>query len=675
MMRSVAVAALLLAVAVAAASDKKPFVDDVLNALDPSVDPCDNFYRYACGGWIEANPLPADKARMTRSFTKIADRNAELTREALEDPERSELGNNFYESCMDMDAIEAFGVKGVKKLFELSDAVKDNATFINAVGQLHALGVSSALFTSIVGLDWKQPDHYISMVYQGGLALPDRSYYLDSSEEMRSIREMYIAHMTSMFVLVGEDRRAAADLAADVLAVEKRLAAAGKPRDQLTDPFILYNKLNVDGLQELCPPFPWSEYYAAIGRPDVTEVNVATPDFFANIANFIAPRSVNELRAYLRWHILHRTVSLLPADFLEEDFSFFGRVLYGLEEMQPRWRDCVDHADEALGDLTGALYVEDAFGSLERVAAQGMVLSIEKSMNRDLLSLDWLRTPAETTLTGALDKMEKLTNLIGYPDDPDSYSDVPVAANTFFQNSLLAWKHNFQKEAARLETPKDPKLWLMRANEVNAYYAPDANQMVFPAGILQKPFFSLEYPWSMNFGAIGVVMGHENSHGFDNAGSTYDGDGVLRDWWEPEVRARFQEKVDCVIEQYSNYEVIPGVFINGNLTQGENIGDMGGVKLTHMSYQRLLSLDLFAGMKDPSDVPGLTNEQLLFVSFAQSWCTVASDDYLKVQVKTDPHSPSEYRVIGPLQNYAPFAEAFECPSGSYMNPTSRCEVW
>ena len=642
-------------------------------AMDTKADPCTDFYRYACGGWIDNTKLPADQVRWGRGFSEIAERNRTINRAILEDaaktpgddPNRQKLGW-FYGACMDEAGIEAAGTKPIETWMKDAGKVKDGKTLLAMVGRMHAATIPG-LFNIGVEADFKDPNTNIAQMFQGGLGLPDRDYYL--KDDKAPIRESYTAFVQKMFELYGEKPEEAATMAKQVVAFETELAKNSRPRAELRDPDKTYNKLDKVGLKKLTPELDWDGYFSATGHPEVTQINVAVPEFFQGLEKLAASTDAPTLQSYLRWNILRDAAPALPKAFDQENFNFYGKTLQGQKEQQARWKRCVGQTDGALGEILGQEFIKKQFAGDSKKIARDLVEAIQNAFASNLPSLAWMD---DTTRQRALGKKGTLVNKIGYPDKWKDYTKLKIAKGNYFGNLVAAGRFEYEREAAKIGKPVDKTEWGMTPPTVNAYYNPLNNEMVFPAGILQAPFFSKDFPAAMNFGGIGMVMGHELTHGFDDEGRKFDAQGKLTEWWEPSVSAKFEERAACVENQYGSYEIQPGLKLNGKLTLGENIADNGGIKEAYLAYKAYEAKHPEAAT--PA-VDGLTNDQLLFVGFAQTWCSLATPEIERVLVTVDPHSPPRFRVNGPLSNYAKFAETFSCAEGTPMNPANACEVW
>ncbi|MEM7354671.1 MAG: M13 family metallopeptidase [Acidobacteriota bacterium] len=647
---------------------------DVLAAMDPKTEACTDFYRYACGGWLDSTELPSDQTRWGRSFSTIQERNREIVREILEtaaadpgdQPERRLIGH-YYASCMDTEAIEKAAAKPLAPMLEEIARVDDTASLMQLAGKFHRHFVG-VFFQMGVLPDFKDPDLNIAFLFQGGLGMPDRDYYVSDDETKRQLLGDYEKHVARMLELLGESAEEAAAHASAVVAFETRLAEASRPRAALRVIEKLYNKLDIGGLRELTPKLPWDAYLGATGYPDVADISVATPEFFEALEEALLDTDPAVLKTYLRWHLVNAAADVLSDDFVNAHFEFYGQKLQGQKEIQPRWKRCVAATEQALGEAAGKLYVERQFAGSSKDVALEMIDDIESAFEKALPDLSWMD---DVTRRRAVEKAKAVGNKIGYPDEWRDYSSMQIESDDFFANVMAAQSFEYDRTARKIGQAVDPDEWRMNPQMVNAYYSPLQNEIVFPAGILQPPFFHKDFPAAMNYGAIGAVMGHELSHGFDDQGRKFDPMGELREWWEPEASERFQKQAQCVDDLYSSYEVEPGANVNGKLTLGENIADIGGVKQAYAAYKFWESRH----GKPESTVEGLTNEQLFFVAYGQVWCSLNTPEQARLRLTTDSHSPSRFRVNGPVSNNAAFAEAFGCAEGTPMNPKQVCEVW
>ena len=672
---SLAAPALAAEAPAAAALARDGIRASVVSAMDPKADPCNDFYRYACGGWLDTTKLPADQSRWVRSFSTITEHNREVVRTLLEDAakqpgpagtERQKIGD-LYGACMDGAALDQAGARPLAPLLARAAAVTDAASLLRVTGELARDGVDVLIGAGTLP-DFKNPKMNLYFLSQGGLGLPDRDYYVSADPKKKEILAAYEKHVARMLGMIGETPEAAAADARAVVAFETELARAARPRAEMRDRDKLYHKLDRDGLEQLTPALPWAAYFEGLGHPDIRSINVAVPEFYQALEKLAATTPAATLRAYLRWQVVDDLADFLPEGFAVANYEFFGRTLSGQAEIQPRWKRCVGAVNGLLGEAVGKLYVEREFAGNSKQVAVEMIQDIEHAFEGNLANLAWMD---DTTRARAVEKARKVTNKIGYPDAWRDYSTVTVRRDDYFGSAESAARFEAERQLAKVGKPVDRGEWLMTPQMVNAYYLSTNNEIVFPAGILQPPFFHKDFPAAMNYGAVGAVMGHELTHGFDDQGRKSDGDGVLREWWEPEVAARFDQAAQCVEKQYSALEVEPGAHVDGKLTLGENIADLGGLKEAQLAYDGWKQRH---GAPEPL-VPGLTDDQLLFVSFAQTWCSLSTPEFLRRQITTDPHSPGMFRAVGAPMNSPAFRATFACKDGDRMVANPTCTVW
>ncbi len=646
----------------------------VRSAMDRKADPCQDFYRYACGSWIDATKLPGDQSIWVRSFSIIEEENRAFVRGALEeagrnpgaDPDRRRVGD-YYAACMDEAAIEKAGLAPLAPWLARIAAVQDPPSLFALLGMLHA-GLSTPLFSVSPANDFLDPGLQILFVGQPDLGLPDRDYYLGEEPRQKELRAAYQRHVAAMLGLLGEPPAEAARHAAMVLAFETRLARGSRGRTAMRELDQLYNRLERGGLQKLAPALPWDRYFDALGQPGLTAISVATPEYFPALEAALRETPPEALQASLRWALLHDAASRLPDRFVQESFAFYGKTLAGQQELEPRWKRCVAATEGALGEAVGKLYVAARFPGDSKKVALEMIGDIEDAFARSLAGLAWMD---DATRQRALEKKGAVANKIGFPDRWRDYSAVQVRRDDDFANALAASRFEMKRQLDKVGKPTDRDEWAMSPQMVNAYYNPLQNEIAFPAGIMQPPFFRRDFPAAMNYGAIGMVIGHELSHGFDDQGRKFDGQGRLREWWAPEVAARFEKQAQCVVDQYARFQVEPGLHVNGQLTLGENIADIAGLKQAWAAYKAW-------ERRHPGPAPtveGLTADQLFFVANAQAWCTVTTPEAERLRTNVDPHSLSRFRVNGPVAAHPAFGPAFQCPAGTPMNPAERCVVW
>src|SRR6266699_3902945 len=647
--------------------------------MDTAVTPQDDFYLYANGGWLKRNPVPPEYARWgsfseleeknNEALHKIAEKTANTHADANAAPEVQKVGD-YYASGMDEKTIEAARTKPLEDELKRIDAIKDRADLLNAIARLHTIGVD-AFFEFGSGQDAKDSTREISQAVQGGLGLPDRDYYTKTDEASKKLRDQYLAHVAKMLTLVGEPAEKAADDAKKIMALETSLATASRTRVELRDPQKNYNKMTQKDLQAVTPDWNWADYFKGINLVEPGDINVHQPEFFKAANAAFTKTSIDDWKTYLRWHLIDATAAELSNDFVNEDFNFKEGVLRGTKQIKPRWKRVVLSTDGAIGEALGKLYVADYFPPEAKARALELVNNLKEALSDRIKTLEWMDEP---TKQQALKKLAAFTVKIGYPDKWRDYSLLKIDRGPFVLNAIRAENFEVNRELKKIGKPVDRTEWGMTPPTVNAYYNPNMNEIVFPAGILQPPFFYANADDAINYGGIGAVIGHEMTHGFDDQGRQYDEVGNLRDWWSPDSAAKFKERSQAIVTQYSEYEPLPGLHINGELTQGENIADLGGVKLAYAALQKALD-------KNPQErekkIDGLTPEQRFFLSFATIWKSKQRDEDLKLRLNTDPHSPARYRVDGPFSNLPEFQKAFNIPDGSPMvqSADKRVKIW
>ncbi|MBI2682333.1 MAG: M13 family metallopeptidase [Acidobacteriales bacterium] len=650
-----------------------------LSAIDKSVDPCQDFYQYACGGWRKANPIPGDKSRWGR-FDYLAEYNRYVLKDILEKASQpgvkhgkleAQVGD-FYASCMDTKTIDGRGIQPLAPYLKKLDAAATKADLVRAMGEFRREGLV-ALFNFGVGSDLKDSNRTLMNIDQGGTSLPDRDYYLKPDPRSADIREKYVAYMTKMFRLAGDSAEKAAAQAAAILALETKLADAQLDRVGRRDPKNRDHKMSYAEMAALTPSFDFNAYFTASESPKFETVNVGWPKFFQALDGTWKDTPLDDLKAYVRWRLLNSAAQTLASDFEKANFDFYNGFLRGIKEQPPRWKTCVNSVDGNLGEALGPLYVAAAFGGDSKARMKKLVEALTVALEQDINQLDWM-TPE--TKKKAVEKLKLLNkDKIGYPDIFRDYSSVAVKRDDFFGNNLRTNVFETKRNNAKLGKPVDKTEWGMTPPTVNAYYNPQFAEIVFPAGILQPPFFSNMIDDAVNFGGIGAVIGHELSHGFDDSGRKFDGKGNLQDWWTETDGKQFEDRAACIVNQYGSYSPVNDsktgepARLNGKLTLGENIGDNGGLRIAYMALMNTL-----AG-KDKKVVDGFTPAQRFFLGFAQVWCQNTTDAESLNRVKTDPHSPGEFRANGTIGNMEEFQKAFSCKAGDKMAPEKRCRVW
>jgi putative endopeptidase len=661
--------ALAAAARPALAADAVPVID--VAAIDRTVSPCQNFYKFACGNWIRKYPIPPDRGRWTR-FDSLTERNLDKLRAILEaaaagaDPATRKIGD-FYSSCMDEAGIEAKGLAPLAP--ELARiAALDSADGLPALlAHHHGIGIRS-FFSFRSTQDNGDATKVIAEADQAGLGLPDRDYYLRTDETSVELRNAYRQHVANMFKLLGDEPASAARNAELAVAIETDLAKASLDRVKRRDPKNLDHKLRRDGLAALTQRFAWDDYLSAVGQGSVESLNVGWPDFFNGFDAVLATYDVPALKAYLRWHLVSGAARLLPKAFVAERFDFQGRALIGAKEDRPRWKRCVDQTNALLGEDLGRAYVAAAFGPQTKDETVAMIRSIEAAYEEDIATLDWMTAD---TKAKALLKLKAIANKIGYPDKWRDYSALDIVRGDAFGNAVRAEAFEFRRRLDKIGKPVDRGEWGMSPPTVNAYYSSRYNDINFPAGILQPPFYDADIDLAANYGAIGSVMGHEMTHGFDDAGRKFDASGNLKDWWTGADAAAFEDRAVCLVKQYGDFTAVADLKVNGRLTLGENIADNGGVRLAFAALRKALKGAV------PPPIDGYTAPQRFFIAYAQAWCGSATDQDIRRRALTDPHSPGEFRVNGVVVNQPEFGQAFSCPAGAPMvpPPDKVCRVW
>ncbi len=640
--------------------------------LDKTCKPCEDFYKFAMGGWMKNNPIPPEYPSWG-TFTELRDHNLTAMRTILDAAASSKAatGSNeqkigdFYASCMDTATIDAAGLKPLADELASIDAIKDRKGLDAEIVRLHKQNIG-AVFEFGSSPDFKDSAHNLAEADQGGLGMPDRDYYTRDDDRSKQLRTAYLQHVANIFQLAGDAPDKAAAEAKTVMEIETSLAKASRTNVELRDPEKNYNKLTLAELKTLTPDWSWENYFQAVGAPPVPSANIGQPDFFKEVNRQLTTTAIPDWKIYLKWHLLHANAQSLPDNFVQENFNFYGKALAGTKEIQPRWKRCVQATNTNLGEALGEVYVQKYFPPAAKARAKEMVNNLVAALRSDIPTLAWM---GPETKKQAIAKMEAFTVKIGYPDKWRDYSKLPIDRVSYNVNARRGHEFEQARQLARIGQPVDRLEWGMTPPTVNAYYNPTFNEIVFPAGILQPPFYDPKADDAVNYGGMGAVIGHEISHGFDDQGSRFDGQGNLRDWWTADDRKSFDEHAGCVVKQFDGYEVEPGLHQNGQLVLGESIGDLGGIAIAYAAYEKSIE-----GNR-PKDIDGFTPEQRFFLGWAQVWGTNMRPEFARLQTNTNPHPLPQFRANGPLSNMEAFAKAFGCKKGEPMVRENPCKIW
>jgi putative endopeptidase len=648
-----------------------------LSSMDKSIDPCVNLYEYACGGWRKKNPIPADQTGWS-VYGKLYQDNLNFLRGILEQAASTSSGRDavtqkigdFYASCIDEAGIEKSGLDPIKTKMEAIarlNSVRELAPLVARL-QMTTGGYRSILFSGGSDQDPDNSEQVIASLDQGGLGLPDRDYYTKEDAKSKETRERYVQHVQKIFELLGDSAETAKKNAEILMRMETALAKASLTRVERRDPYKLKNKMEIPGLEELAPNFDWKTYYSVLQYPKIEILNVASPAFFKEANNMLASEPLANWKTYLRFHVADSSAQYLSAKFVQENFEFYRKYLRGAKEKEPQWKRCVRYTDYMLGEALGQAYVRKVFSPELKQSTLDMVRRIEDAMAKRIEQLDWM---SAETKQQALVKLAGIRNKIGYPDRWRDYGPMKIVRTEFLGNVERATEFEHQREIVKIGRPVDHGEWGMSPATVDAYFNPQMNDINFPAGVLQPPLYDAKMDDAPNYGNTGGTIGHELTHGFDDEGSQFDAKGNLKNWWKEEDRKKFDERTKCVSDQYSQYVAVDEVHINGELTKGEDVADLGGEILAYLAWGAATS------GKNLQPVDGLTPEQRFFTGFAQWACANERPENLRVQAQTDPHSPPEYRINGVVVNMPEFAKAFSCRAGQPMvKPAEKiCRVW
>jgi endothelin-converting enzyme/putative endopeptidase len=668
-----AVPALCQNAAPAAASELRVFDPSL---VDKTVDPCDNFYRYSCNGWFKRNPLPADQASYGR-FTELFELNRLHLKQILEEsatPTATRSANqqkigDEYASCMDTATVNKLGLAPLQPELDRIAALKSVADLPALLAHLHAIGVN-AFFGMESNQDFADSSSVISFYGAAGLGLPERDYYTRTDAKTVEQRQQYVAHVRNIFKLAGEPEAQAQKDAETVMALETRLAKASLTITEQRDPQNLNHPTDVAGFSKELTHFALVDYVVAAHAPSAGKVNDTQPKFFAEFNALVSDTPIEQIKTYLRWHLLHAYAGTsLPESFDRENWNFYAHTLNGAEKQQERWKRCTSRVDREMGEALGQVYVARYFPPSAKQKALEMTLTIEKAMNKDIDSLDWM---SAATKVKAKEKLQTVMNKIGYPDKWRDYSKLEIVRGDALGNQMRANEFEQARDLAKIGKPVDKGEWQMTPPTVNAYYDPQMNNVNFPAGYFQPPFFSDKEDDAANYGDMGSTIGHELTHGFDDEGRQYDKDGNLKQWWTKEDEQKFNERADCMVKQYDAIEAVPGVHLNGKLTLGENLADLGGTWLTWLAWQDVAQA---AHVDMTAKTDGYTPDQRFWIAYAQQWCTQTRPEQLRSQAQGDPHSPDEYRTNTVLTDLPEFAKSFGCKKTAPMVSPKVCRVW
>ena len=645
--------------------------------IDKSIDPCDNFYRFSCNGWFKRNPLPADQAVYGR-FTELSELNRQHLRQILEaaaakqadsrSPNEQKIGDE-YASCMDTAAINNLGLKPLQLELDRIAALKSAGDLPAELAHLHEIGVN-AFFGMGSNQDYADASQVISFYGAGGLGLPERDYYTRTDPKSVEQRKQYVDHVRKMLVLAGEPDAQAAKDADAILALETRLAKASLTVTEQRDPQNLNHPSDIATFAKEIPHFALADYASALHAPAAGKMNDMEPKFFAEFNTMLADTPLDQVKTYLRWHLLHAFAGTsMPEAFDQENWNFYAHILNGAEKQQERWKRCTSRIDREMGEALGQVYVEKYFPPDAKQRAINMTIAIEQAMGKDIDSLEWMS--AETKVK-AKEKLHTVMNKVGYPDKWRDYSKLEIVRGDALGNQARARAFETARDLAKIGKPVDKSEWQMSPPTVNAYYEPQQNNVNFPAGYFQPPFFSDKEDDAANYGDMGSTIGHELTHGFDDEGRQFDKDGNLKDWWTKDDEQKFTDRAQCMVKQYDAIEAVPGVHLNGKLTLGENLADLGGLWLAWLAW---LDKADAAHLDMNAKIDGYTPDQRFWIAYAQQWCTQTRPEQLRTQAQTNPHAPDEYRTNSVLQDLPEFAKSFKCKKDTKMVSATPCRVW
>jgi len=647
-----------------------------IDNIDKSVDPCVDFYQYACGNWIKRAEIPADEPEWA-SFLEVNERNQKVLRQILEKAaaggaERDAIDQkigDYYGACMDEKTADAKGLDPLKPELDRISAVTDKSGLIDAIARVQLIG-PNPLFNFGSQPDLHNADMVVANIDQGGLSLPDRKYYIkDDDPKMVEMRKSLTDYMVTVFTLSGQSAEQAADSAKAVLRIETALAKASMDRTERRDPKKRDHKMTKDAAETLAPNFYFARYFADMGTPNFTDLNVGNPDFFKDVNGVVAAEPLDALKTYVEWHLLSGAAPWLSKPYVDANFKY-RQALTGQAEIQPRWKRCVEATDNALGEALGQKYVDQTFGAEGKARMLKMVGELEDALDQDISTLPWM---TDETKKQAKIKLQAIRNKIGYPDVWRDYSRLTIKHGDLMGNFLRANEFESRRDIAKISKPLDRKEWGMTPPTVNAYYSGSYNEIVFPAGILQPPFFDKSMDDVINFGGAGMVIGHELTHGFDDQGRKFDPKGNLTDWWTEQDGKEFEKRASCVSDEYSGFTAVDDMKLNGKLTLGENTADNGGARIALMALENEITKDKTGKLAQKVD--GYTPEQRFFLAFGRIWCEKRRPEFSRMLTTVDPHSPGRFRTNGVVQNMPEFQKAWGCHAGQPMVSANMCRVW
>ena len=644
-----------------------------VTSMDRSADPCTDFYKYSCGMWIKHNPIPPDQARWD-VYGKLDQENQRFLWGLLETAAKATPGRtkveaeigDYFSACMDEAGIEKLGASPLKPELDQIAALKSARDLAPLLARFqNGIFGNGMLFGFGSQQDYADSTRVVAAAYAGGLGLPDRDYYTKTDAKSVETRQKYLDHIQKMLVLLGESEAQAKAHSQTILAMETELAQSSLTRVERRDPYKLFHKMSHAELQKITPAFPWSEYFKTAAIPEGA-VNVSEPVFFGEVQKLLASRSIDDWKIYLRWHLVHAKAPFLSSAFVNANFEFFNKHLRGVEQIQPRWKRCVRLVDMQLGEALGQVFVAKTFGADTKARALMMTKEVESAMESEIRQLPWM---SDATRQRALEKLHGIRNKIGYPDHWRDYSSIRLVRSDFYGNVERSTDFESHRQLLKIGKPVDRNEWMMSPPTVNAYYDPQMNDINFPAGVLQPPLYDPKLDDAPNYGNTGATIGHELTHGFDDEGRKFDAKGDLKDWWTQEDARKFQERADCISDQYSQYVVVDDIKINGKLTLGEDAADLGGTLLAYIAWKKATE----GQNLQPRD--GLSPDQRFFVGMAQWACGAERPESLRASAIVNPHSPDEYRINGVVANLPEFQKAFSCRIGQPMVHTPPCKIW